>query len=45
MVGMVGQQIVGGKRILEGFVDRTLPAFAAKAMEPAAKVRIELLAY
>ena len=33
----VGQQSVGGKRIQEGFVNRTLPAFAAGAKEPAAK--------
>ncbi|RYY32074.1 hypothetical protein EON62_05835, partial [archaeon] len=37
MVACVGQQSVGGSRIAEGFVDRTLPAFGAKAKEPAAK--------
>lgn len=37
MVACVGQQNVGGARIAEGFVDRTLPAFPAKAKDPAAK--------
>jgi DNA-directed RNA polymerase III subunit RPC1 len=37
MVACVGQQSVGGSRIAEGFVDRTLPAFPSKAKEPAAK--------
>lgn len=37
MVACVGQQSVGGSRIAEGFVDRTLPAFGTKAKEPSAK--------
>jgi DNA-directed RNA polymerase beta' subunit len=37
MVACVGQQSVGGQRIQEGFVERTLPIFLAKAKEPAAK--------
>lgn len=37
MIACVGQQSVGGSRIAEGFVDRTLPTFPTKAKEPAAK--------
>lgn len=37
MVACVGQQSVGGARIQEGFVERTLPIFPAKAKDPAAK--------
>ncbi len=37
MVACVGQQVVGGQRIEEGFVDRTLPHFEIKAKEPAAR--------
>ena len=37
MVALVGQQSVGGSRIAEGFVERTLPAFVARAKDPAAK--------
>lgn len=37
MVACVGQQSVGGSRIKEGFVNRTLPIFPSKAKEPAAK--------
>jgi DNA-directed RNA polymerase III subunit RPC1 len=33
----VGQQSVGGSRIQEGFVDRTLPAYPEKAKDPPAK--------
>ena len=37
MVICVGQQIVGGKRIPNGFDSRALPHFALNAKEPAAK--------
>jgi len=37
MTACVGQQNVGGKRIPEGFVSRTLPIFRTGAKEPAAK--------
>ncbi|KAF2769380.1 beta and beta-prime subunits of DNA dependent RNA-polymerase [Teratosphaeria nubilosa] len=37
MVAAVGQQIIGGKRVLEGFQDRTLPHFSKGARDPAAK--------
>ena len=37
MVGMVGQQVIGGKRVLNGFQDRTLPHFRKGSLEPAAK--------
>jgi len=37
MVACVGQQVVSGSRIPEGFVDRCLPHFLIKAKEPKAK--------
>jgi DNA-directed RNA polymerase III subunit RPC1 len=37
MVGMVGQQVIGGKRVANGFQDRTLPHFKKGSREPAAK--------
>jgi len=37
MVACVGQQVVSGSRIPEGFVDRSLPHFAIKAKEPPAR--------
>ncbi|KIW08901.1 uncharacterized protein PV09_00821 [Verruconis gallopava] len=37
MVGMVGQQVIGGKRVVNGFQDRTLPHFRKGSREPAAK--------
>ncbi|TKA74890.1 hypothetical protein B0A49_06081, partial [Cryomyces minteri] len=37
MVASVGQQIIGGKRVLEGFQDRTLPHFPKGGKMPAAK--------
>lgn len=37
MVAAVGQQIIGGKRVLEGFQDRTLPHFHKGARDAAAK--------
>jgi len=37
MVAAVGQQIIGGKRVLDGFQDRTLPHFAKGSREAAAK--------
>ncbi|KAF2427221.1 beta and beta-prime subunits of DNA dependent RNA-polymerase [Tothia fuscella] len=37
MVASVGQQMIGGKRVAEGFQDRTLPHFAKGSREPAAK--------
>jgi len=37
MMACVGQQSVGGKRIQEGFVNRTLPHFRMGALEPAAR--------
>ena len=37
MVACVGQQTVGGQRAPEGFLERSLPHFARRAREPAAK--------
>jgi DNA-directed RNA polymerase III subunit RPC1 len=37
MISCVGQQAVGGMRIQNGFVDRTLPHFAVKSLTPSAK--------
>lgn len=37
MMACVGQQNVGGKRIQNGFVNRTLPHFEYKSLTPAAK--------
>ncbi|OQO06044.1 hypothetical protein B0A48_08632 [Cryoendolithus antarcticus] len=37
MVAVVGQQIIGGKRVLDGFQDRTLPHFAKASRDPPAK--------
>ena len=37
MVACVGQQSVGGKRIPEGFINRTLPHFLPSALHAAAK--------
>jgi DNA-directed RNA polymerase III subunit RPC1 len=37
MVACVGQQAVGGMRIQNGFVDRTLPHFPSHSLTPSAK--------
>merc|ERR1711991_916417 len=37
MVACVGQQTVSGKRIPDGFLDRTLPMFETNSRIPAAK--------
>ena len=37
MVAVVGQQIISGKRVADGFQDRTLPHFPKHDREPAAK--------
>jgi DNA-directed RNA polymerase III subunit RPC1 len=37
MIACLGQQSVGGSRIQDGFVNRTLPHFPLGALEPAAK--------
>ena len=37
MIACVGQQAVSGRRIPNGFVNRTLPHFAKHAREPQAK--------
>lgn len=37
MVAVVGQQIIGGKRVADGFQDRTLPHFIKKDRRPLAK--------
>ena len=37
MVAAVGQQIIGGKRVEEGFQDRTLPHFPKNAKNPPSK--------
>ncbi|KAI1850587.1 hypothetical protein JX265_004297 [Neoarthrinium moseri] len=37
MVALVGQQIIGGSRVADGFQDRTLPHFHKLARQPAAK--------
>ena len=37
MIAIVGQQAVGGKRIENGFVDRTLPHFEHNSLTPSAK--------
>lgn len=37
MVAAVGQQIIGGKRVLNGFQDRTLPHFPKGSRDAAAK--------
>ena len=37
MISCVGQQAVGGTRIQNGFVDRTLPHFEHKSLTPSAK--------
>ncbi|EMC92129.1 hypothetical protein BAUCODRAFT_78328 [Baudoinia panamericana UAMH 10762] len=37
MVAAVGQQIIGGKRVLDGFQDRTLPHFSKNSRDPPAK--------
>lgn len=37
MVAAVGQQIIGGKRVLDGFQDRTLPHFPKGSKEAGAK--------
>ncbi|KAK4159323.1 DNA-directed RNA polymerase III subunit RPC1 [Cladorrhinum sp. PSN259] len=37
MIACVGQQIIGGKRVADGFQDRTLPAFNKHAREPPSK--------
>ena len=37
MIAMVGQQAVGGRRIENGFVDRTLPHFEHHSLTPSAK--------
>ena len=37
MVAVVGQQIIGGSRVADGFQDRTLPHFPKKARQPPSK--------
>ena len=37
MVACVGQQIIAGHRVADGFQDRSLPHFPKKAKEPPAK--------
>ncbi|TGO27463.1 hypothetical protein BPAE_0041g00130 [Botrytis paeoniae] len=37
MVALVGQQIIGGSRVQEGFQDRTLPHFPKHSKQPPAK--------
>lgn len=37
MVALVGQQIIGGQRVLDGFQDRTLPHFPKNARQPPSK--------
>ena len=37
MVSCVGQQIISGQRIRDGFQDRTLPHFEKKSREPPSK--------
>ena len=37
MVAGVGQQMIGGARVADGFQDRTLPHFPKAARQPAAK--------
>ncbi|KAK3995740.1 hypothetical protein QBC44DRAFT_319295 [Cladorrhinum sp. PSN332] len=37
MIACVGQQIIGGKRVADGFQDRTLPAFTKHARTPPSK--------
>ncbi|KAJ5651806.1 DNA-directed RNA polymerase III subunit RPC1 [Penicillium longicatenatum] len=37
MVALVGQQIIGGSRVLDGFQDRTLPHFPKNARQPPSK--------
>ncbi|KAJ5884826.1 DNA-directed RNA polymerase III subunit RPC1 [Penicillium taxi] len=37
MVALVGQQIIGGERVLNGFQDRTLPHFPKNARQPPSK--------
>ncbi|KAK4229305.1 DNA-directed RNA polymerase III subunit RPC1 [Podospora fimiseda] len=37
MIACVGQQIIGGKRVADGFQDRTLPAFNKHARTPPSK--------
>jgi DNA-directed RNA polymerase beta' subunit len=37
MVALVGQQIIAGKRVPNGFDDRSLPHFEKKNVKPAAK--------
>lgn len=37
MVAVVGQQIIGGKRVADGFEDRSLPHFPKNARQPPSK--------
>ncbi|GAD97439.1 DNA-directed RNA polymerase III subunit RPO31 [Paecilomyces variotii No. 5] len=37
MVALVGQQIIGGQRVQDGFQDRTLPHFPKNARQPLSK--------
>ncbi|KAK3350192.1 hypothetical protein B0T25DRAFT_261974 [Lasiosphaeria hispida] len=37
MIACVGQQIIGGKRVADGFQDRTLPHFHKNARQPPSK--------
>jgi DNA-directed RNA polymerase III subunit RPC1 len=37
MVACVGQQIISGKRVPDGFQDRSLPHFPKKSKEPPSK--------
>lgn len=37
MVALVGQQVIGGSRVVDGFQDRSLPHFPKNSREPPAK--------
>ena len=41
MIACVGQQAISGKRVPNGFEDRSLPHFARHSKEPAAKGFVE----
>jgi len=43
MIACLGQQSVGGQRIQNGFVNRTLPHFPVGALFPAAKGYVQCL--
>ncbi|KAL2754016.1 hypothetical protein ACRALDRAFT_1075933 [Sodiomyces alcalophilus JCM 7366] len=41
MIALVGQQIIGGKRVADGFQDRSLPHFHKNAPQPPSKGFVE----